>query len=365
MIRLAILGAGIGASHLAGYRVLPNRYSVKYLCDLDSGRASEATEHDPAIKVITDLEEALSDPEIDLIDICLPPHLHVPVSLRALEAGKHVICEKPIARSIHEVDQIEAALDHSTGQLFPVFQYRYGTGFAQLRALIDTGLAGKPFAASSETHWNRQADYYCIPWRGTWDGEAGGAVLGHAIHAHDLLCHFLGPVAEVSAFLGTGVNDIEVDDCAAISMRMESGAVATSSVTLGAAVNTSRLRFCFEGLTAESGTLPYAPVEDQWTFIARGQVRQEEIDDVLAGVTNPLPGFAGFLYAVAEALNGRQGNEVTFEDGRRSIEMVSAIYQSARTGQSVKLPIGKEAKFRNGWMPTSSMTASSSTTTRE
>ncbi len=352
MIRVSILGAGIGAAHLSAYRALPNRFKVKSLCDRDFSRAVEATGDDPDIGIFPDIDQALADPDIDLIDICLPPHLHSPVSLRALEAGKHVICEKPIARSIREVDQMETALAQSEGRIFPVFQYRYGLGIAQLHALIDAGLAGKAYTASAETHWNRQAGYYSNPWRGTWNGEVGGAVLGHAIHAHDLLCHVLGPVTEISAFLDTRVNDIEVDDCAAISMRMESGALVTSSVTLGAADDTSRMRFCFEGFTAESGSLPYAPGETPWRFTARGRIKQAEIDDVLAEVAAPLQGFAGFMDAIAYALEGQAGRDVSFEDGRRSIELVSAIYQAARSGRSVKLPIGKEETICDGWMPT-------------
>ena len=135
-------------------------------------------------------------------------------------------------------------------------------------------------------------------------------------------------------------------------MRMDCGALATSSVTLGAADDTSHFRFCFEGLTAESGTNPYAPGEGKWTFTARGDVKQPDIDAVLAKVVNPLSGFGGFLHATADALKGQPGNEVTFEDGRRSIELVTALYQSARSSRSVKLPIEMEACICEGWMPT-------------
>lgn len=351
MIRVAILGAGIGKAHLDGYRDLPSRFSVDIMCDLDATRAAAATDQDPDIQIVVDMEDVLSNPDIDLVDVCLPPHLHVPVVLKILAAGKHAICEKPIARSIPEVEQMQTAMKTSSGRVFPVFQYRYGQGTAQLQALLDAGLAGKAFAASAETHWNRQSDYYEIPWRGTWDGEAGGSILGHAIHAHDLLCHVLGPVAELSAYLDTRVNDIETEDCAAITMRMESGALVTSSVTLGAADNTTRLKFCFEGFTARSGSNPYAPAEDTWTFTARGSTKQEDIDQTLAAVASPKPGFAGFFEATADAIDGCPGKEVSFEDGRRSIEMVTAMYQSSREGSPVRLPIRKEDSLYDGWIP--------------
>lgn len=351
MRHVAIIGAGIGAAHLAGYRSLPDRFRVSVFCDLDTARAEAAAGGDPAIRISDDLDTVLADPEVDIIDVCLPPHLHFPVSKRALEAGKHVICEKPLVRSLAEADALQEAAEATGRRVFPVFQYRYGPGLAQLRALLAAGLAGKPFVASLETHWNRGAAYYAVPWRGTWEGESGGAVLGHAIHAHDLLCSVFGPVAEVAALSDTRVNPIETEDCAAITFRMENGALATSCVTLGAGDDTSRLRFCFEGFTAESGSNPYAPAEGDWRFIARAPRRQAEIDAVVARVDAAKPGFSGFLDAVADALDAQGGQEVTFADGRRSIELVTAIYASARTQQPVRLPLTSGTELYSGWLP--------------
>ncbi len=351
MIRVAILGAGIGAQHLDGYRALSDRFTVATICDLDAERAGEIIGSDQDIRIVTNIADVMADSDIDLVDICLPPHLHVPTILQALSVKKHAICEKPIARSLAEVDQIEAAIAKSGCRVIPVFQYRYGMAIAQLQALRDAGLAGRALVASAETHWNRDAHYYAVPWRGTWKGEAGGAVLSHAIHIHDLLCHILGPVAELSAFTETRVNEIETEDCAAIAMRMQSGALATSSVTLGASNDTSRLRFCFEGLTAESGTAPYKPAEDEWTFTARGKTKQEDVDQVLAKVVTPKSGFAGFVEAVANAIEADGKSAVSFEDGRRSIELVTAIYESANNRSYVSLPISKDAPNYHGWLP--------------
>ncbi|MEM1399273.1 MAG: Gfo/Idh/MocA family oxidoreductase [Pseudomonadota bacterium] len=351
MIKAAILGAGIGAEHLKGYRALPDRFSVVAICDLDTERAAKVIGDDASIRSVGDMEEVFADPEIDLIDICLPPQFHAPCSIKALDAGKQAVCEKPIAKSLAEAETMQAAVERTGGRIFPVFQYRYGPAFAQLAALREAGLAGRPLVASAETHWNRGSAYYAVPWRGTWAGEAGGAILGHAIHSHDLLCKVFGPVAELTAYTDTLVNEIETEDCAAISMRMENGALVTSSVTLGASPDTSRLKFCFEGLSAESGTAPYAPAKDRWTFTARGATKQEDIDRVLATVPTQRAGFEGFLEAVADAMEGRGGNEVSFADGRRSIEFVTAVYLSARQGRPVKLPLGETDLLYDGWVP--------------
>lgn len=351
---VAIVGAGIGAAHFRAYRALPERFAVHTICELDPERAAPLIAESPDTVLASDLSAVLADPAIDIVDVCLPPHLHLDACIDALKAGKHVICEKPLVTSLRAADRLQEIATQTGGQVFPVFQYRFGRGAAALRALIDAGTTGKPYVASLETHWNRGAAYYDVAWRGTWAGEQGGAVLGHAIHIHDWLSFILGPVASVHAALATRVNDIEVDDCAALSIRMESGALVTSSVTLGAATDTSRLRFCFEGLTAESGTAPYAPAEDEWTFTARAPLGQESVDQVLASVPEEKSGFAGLFTAVADALDGAPGRAVTLQDGRRSVEFVTAVYASARSGAPVSLPLAPDHPLYGGWLPDAS-----------
>ncbi|KZM48784.1 Gfo/Idh/MocA family oxidoreductase [Labrenzia sp. OB1] len=351
MIRVAIVGAGIGRMHLEGYRELPDMFEVRTICDLDLKRAAEMVSEQETIALSDDIQAVLADPEIDLVDVCLPPQLHFDVTKAVLQAGKHAVCEKPLVRSVAEADVLIRIASQTGKQIFPVFQYRYGPATARLQALIDAGLAGKPLVATVETHWNRREDYYAVDWRGTWSGESGGAILGHAIHNHDLLCRFMGPVRNLSAMLDTRVNDIEVDDCAAISMRMENGALATSSVTLGSSEEISRLRFVYSGLTVESGTEPYTPAQGTWRYIARDPENQPRVDEVVASVCEVKCGFAGFFKAIGEALGGVPGNEVTLEDGRRSIELVTAIYQAARSGGQVSLPLGTASGLYRGWTP--------------
>jgi predicted dehydrogenase len=351
MIRVAILGAGIGAEHLTGYRGLPERFEVVALCDRDRARAALVTAGDAAIRLETDIDAVLADAAVDLVDICLPPHLHAPVAVAALEAGKHVVCEKPLARSLAEVAAIGEAAARSGRMVFPVFQYRFGPAFAALDALREAGLVGPPVAASLETHWNRGADYYAIPWRGTWAGESGGAILGHAIHAHDLLCRFFGPVASVQAALATRVNRIETEDCAALIFCFENGALGSSSVTLGAARDETRLRLVFRDLTATSGTVPYAPATGPWRFEARDPARQAEVDAIVTSHADAAPGFAGYLGAVSDRIEGRPSAAVTFEDGRASIELATAIYAASRSGASVDLPLTPGHPLWQGWQP--------------
>ncbi|MDG2407266.1 MAG: Gfo/Idh/MocA family oxidoreductase [Paracoccaceae bacterium] len=353
MLNVAIVGAGIGKKHLDGFAQLPNIYSVRYICDLNERRGKALAKKQPGIEFTTDIAEILANPDIDIVDICLPPHLHFSTCMDALDLGKKVICEKPIVTSLREADQLAAKAVETGGFVGPVFQYRFGLGAAQLRALIDAGLAGRAYVGTLETHWDRSASYYQIPWRGTWDGEQGGAVLGHAIHIHDLLQTLLGPVDRVFADLATRVNNIETEDCAALSIRMQSGALITSSVTLGCAENMSRMRLVFEGFTVESDHAPYALAQKGWRFVARAPTQQAEIEQVLAGVEPVISGFAGMFEAIASTLKGENAPTVTLEDGRQSLEFVTAVYDSARTGAHVSLPLGPENRLYDGWLPES------------
>ena len=349
--RVSIVGAGIGVSHLAGFWQLRDRFTVANVCDLNETRAQALATQYAGVGVTTDLAGVLTDPGIDIVDICLPPHLHFRACMDAMAAGKDVICEKPLVTSLKDADALAAKAAETGRRIFPVFQYRYGLGTAQLAALKAEGLAGRCYAGSLETHWDRDAAYYAVDWRGTWAGESGGALLGHAIHIHDMLSAILGPIAQVYADVATRVNDIEVEDCAALSIRMAEGAVVTSSVTLGAAGNTSRLRLMFEGFTVESDHAPYTPAEKGWTFTARAPRAQAEIDAVVAGVAAPPLGYAGLFAALADALDGRGGREVTLEDGRRSLDFVTACYASARAGRAVALPIGPDHPLYGSWLP--------------
>ena len=349
--KVAIIGAGIGAAHLAGFAPLPERFTVKTLCDLDTDRAHSVAEGTKGIVVTDDFDSVLADPHIDIVDICLPPHLHFNACKETLSAGKHVICEKPLVTSLCDADLLAKLVEKTGCQIFPVFQYRFGMGTAQLAALVKAGLAGRCYAGTLETHWDRPKSYYDIDWRGTWEGEQGGALLGHAIHIHDLLTAVLDPIVQVYADVATRVNDIEVEDCAALSLRMQSGALITSSVTLGCATNVSRMRLMFEGFTVESDHAPYSLAVKPWQFTARAPTHQDQIDAVLANV-DPVPtGYAGLFSALADALEGNPGQEVTLADGRRSLEFVTAAYHSSRKGVPVKLPLAPDHQLYGGWLP--------------
>ena len=350
--RVAVVGAGIGRAHVEAYVANTPFYEVALICDLDAERAREVATVAPGATPETSFAAVLARPDIDLVDICLPPSLHLGAIEASLAAGKHVLCEKPIVASLDEVRRVRRAAARAGRAVVPVYQYRFGNGFAGLRRLIASGLAGRPLVASVETHWNRGADYYAVAWRGRKATELGGAMLGHAIHAHDLVCEALGPVRRVSAKVATRVNPIETEDCAAIVLETASGALVTSSVTLGAADEITRLRFCFADLTAENaGVPPYRPGEGEWRFIARGDRTQAAIDAELRSLAPRQESFAGLFEALHPALCGCAPWPVTLDDAHRSLELASAIYYASASSQMVELPLPPDHPVRAGWLP--------------
>ena len=352
--QVAIIGTNIGAKHYEDFQKVSDKFNVHTICGLTKESVDNIIPSNSDIKVSLNFEDLLKIKEIDIIDICLPPHLHFSACKKSLEAGKHVICEKPLVSNLKEVDELEK-ISIATGKtIFPVFQYRYGPGFSKLKALIKSGLAGKPLVASLETHWNRGKEYYSKAWRGTWKGEQGGAILSHSIHIHDLISMIFGPVSNVFAKLTTRVNDIEVEDCAALSIEMDNGALVTSSITLGAANDTSRLKFCFNGITAESAASPDKPcnpADDKWKFLAREPVTQNQIEEILSKVKNSKSWYSGMFNEIANKLDDKSSDEVGLSDARRSLEFVTAVYQSSRQNKNIKLPIEKDNPLYNSWLP--------------
>ena len=348
--KVAIVGAGIGAAHLEGYLANPGLFEVTVICDLDADRAAPLIASSGA-GYVASLDDLVGRQDVDIIDICLPPKMHKSAILASLAADKHVVCEKPLVGSLADLDEVEEVAARAGRLVMPVFQYRFGQGIDQLVHLMDRGLAGRPLVATLETHWNRDADYYAVPWRGKWETELGGAIVGHAIHIHDLLIRVLGPVKSVEARLATSVNPIEVDDCAAIIMETESGALVTSSVTLGSADDRSRLRFCFTALSAESSLDAYNPGTSPWTFQARAPAAQAAVDEALLDYAPKKERFARQFELMHATIAEAAPPPVELADARRSLELITAIYESAAKGAAIDLPLGSDAPGYHGWRP--------------
>jgi predicted dehydrogenase len=350
--KVGVVGLSAGRNHIVeGYEYNQAHYQVLALCDLDEERLRSIGDEFSVERRTTSFEDLLAMPDIDIVDICTPPALHVPMAIAALRAGKHVLCEKPIAGSLADVDKLAAVVKETGRWLMPIFQYRFGNGVMKAKHIIDQGIAGRPYIATAETAWKRTSDYYDLPWRGKWETEFGGVLVSHAIHLHDMLTFLMGPVASVFCRTVTRVNAIEVEDCAAASLAMESGALATLSATLGSQKEISRLRLCFENVTFESTLERYRPGDDPWAIVPASPEIQERIDGALKGWTHVPSRFSGLMQRLHGALEDGTPLPVTLAEARHSLELVTALFHSAETQAAVTLPINPDHPRYANWRP--------------
>lgn len=350
-LRVAVVGGGVGEQHISAFQQLPEQFEVLAVCDIDAAKAQTLAAKYHVPRTASDIAQLYRMRDLDVIDICTPPHLHFEQIQQVLAAGKHAICEKPLVGSLKEVDDLIRIEAESSKRVMPIFQYRFGHGLQKLKFLVDHGLAGRAYVATVETAWRRRAGYYAVPWRGKWKTELGGTLLSHASHTLDMLCYILGPVTSVFARTATRVNPIEVEDCASGSLEMADGSLVSLIATLGSVPEISRHRFCFSGFTAESNTQPYDNSKDPWTFTPDSPALSQQIEQALTQFV-PLPErFTGQFYRFHQAFLHDTELPVTLRDSRASLELITAMYHSAFTRQVVDLPIGPDHQRYASWLP--------------
>lgn len=350
-VGVAVVGLNVGKAHLWAYQQLRERFRVVAVCDVDAGRAERAAARNPGSVALHRLEDVLDLDAVEVVDLCTPPALHLEHLRASLGAGRHVVCEKPLVGSLDQVDEV-AALEAASGRrVMPVFQYRWGRGLQRLKHLVDAGVAGPARTASVEVAWRRRADYYSVPWRGTWSSELGGVVTSHAVHALDMLTYVLGPVGAVFARTATRVNEIEVEDCAVATLELADGTLATLTATLGSSRELTRHHFAFAQLSATSGLEPYTSSGEPWEITPDGEDAGIRIAEAMATFVPAAEGYVGQLERFADALAAGREPPVTLADARRSLELLTALYASARTRREVVLPLPADHPDRSGWAP--------------
>ena len=351
-LKVAVVGLGVGQTHISrGYLPNPERFEVAAICDIDASHLNAVGDRFGIERRETDYLEILGMDDIDVIDVCTPPGTHKALMLAALKAGKHVICEKPLVGSLADIDELLDAESRSSGHVMPIMQYRYNDGAQKAKHLIATGIAGKPYVATCEVHWLRDAHYYEHDWRRHWNDALGGVLMNHAIHANDLMFYLLGPVRSLSARIATRVNSgIEVEDCASVTVELHCGALATTSATLGSVEPLSRMRLCFENMVIETDSRPDFTAEDApWRFIPANDEIARRIDETLAEFAPPPTGFAGQMQGFHNAICTKTPLPLTLADARHSLDFATAAYWSAKTYSPVPLPVMADHAFYHGW----------------
>lgn len=349
-VRVALIGAGgIAGAHAGALAQLKDEIEFAAVCEIDAERGKAFKEKHGVPLLFRDYREALALKKIDVVNICTPAFNHAEITCAALRAGKWAICEKPLAGSIKEVDAILAAERETGMRAASIFQNRVGKGMRALGELIRKRKPGKPLIGLCETFWRReQAAYYeKAAWRGTWKGETGGTLVTHAIHIIDGLLAVMGEPEWVCADAANLNHRIEVDDCAAATIRFKSGAMANIISTCCNQADSSRLRIVFENLTALSHEEPYSYGKLPWKIFSADANLQKEIDEGLKrwkACADP-EGHPGQILHFIRAWREKTEPLVNVIESKRGIELIAGIYKSAITGKKTVFPIARNDPF--------------------
>jgi UDP-N-acetyl-2-amino-2-deoxyglucuronate dehydrogenase len=227
-IRFAVIGAGaIGDVHARAIRSLPDGAALSLVVSTREATARRMAEAHGAGGYSTDYDAVLADPDIDAVSICTPSGFHADQAVAALQAGKHVMIEKPMAISLEAADRILAAERASGRKVAVVSQHRFDGSTEKVIAAIQAGDLGRLTSGIASTAWWRGQSYYDAGrWRGTWAMDGGGAIMNQTIHMIDLLVAMMGVPTEVFAYTACLAHErVEVEDTAVAVVRFGSGAL--------------------------------------------------------------------------------------------------------------------------------------------
>jgi predicted dehydrogenase len=317
-------------------------------CTSTRPESAQALASETQCTAFESLGDMLADPRIDAVAITTPSGAHLEPALAAARAGKHVIIEKPLEITLRRCDQIIRACDEHGVQLATIFQSRFHEAAQTLKRAIDAGRFGRLTLGDAYVKWFRSQEYYdSRPWRGTWALDGGGALMNQAIHSVDLLTWLMGPVVEVRALAATLAHErIEVEDAVVATLRFNNGALGVIEATT--AIYPGYLRRIEIHGTGASAVLEEEDLK-VWDF-AKPRKQDGEIRDRMArskstagGASDPAAighhGHASEYRDFVAAIRQGRPPAIDGSEGRRSVEIVLAIYQSAATGRVVSLPL--------------------------
>ena len=346
MINVAVVGTGnISPLHLSGFLAHPGLARIVALCDLVPAKAEakRAAFGLDGVGVHAHIDQVLARDDVDLVAICTPPSTHAELAIAALRAGKHVLVEKPMAPSLAECDAMIAAARESGRVLSVVAQNRFRDDLALVKAAVESGLLGPVAAVQVDSAWWRGTEYYDLDWRGTWESEGGGPTLNHAIHHLDLVAWLLDASPQAVAALMTNAwhDNSEVED---LSVAILQYPRALATVTASVVHHGQQQRFVVQGRDAVV-ELPWAvrsevPAGSGHPSDGGNAALIDKIEALRAGLA-PLEhtGHAGQIGDVLAAVTHGRAPAVTGEAGRRTVEIVTAIYRAAIERRAVDLPI--------------------------
>lgn len=341
-VRFALVGCGrISAAHFDAMTTHRNSCELVDVCDIDSSALAKAVAA-TGVQGHQSIEDLLQESSADCVVISTPSGLHAQHVMQVATSGRSVITEKPMATKWNDGLQMLEVCTKAGVDLFVVKQNRHNPTLALLKRAIDDGRFGRIFAVAVNVFWTRPQSYYdAAPWRGTWAMD-GGAFMNQASHYVDLLDWLIGPVDSVHAMTATLARSIEAEDTGVINIRWKHGALGSMTVTMLTYPSN------YEGsitILGERGTVKVGGIavnkieawefEDHYDYDDSLQQANYETTSVYGH------GHRSYYANVIRKLRGESTQTINGVQGLRSLELLEAIYRSARTAEVVSLPLSR------------------------
>jgi len=322
-VRFGVVGLGMGRHHAKAIASTENAQLVAVVDKVEE-KAKEVAE-ELEVDWYTDYRCLLDRDDVDAVMICTPSGMHGEMATQAAEAGKHVLTDKPMEITLEKADAMIEAAERAGVKLGVYFQHRFAQSNRSIKRFLDEGKLGKVFLGELRLKWFRTQEYYDLGgWRGTWAMDGGGSAMNQGVHYIDILRWFMGPVDVVYGRAVAAAHKIETEDLTVSTLVFKSGA-------LGSIITTTSAYPTPYGTTIEIyGTEGSIITEEDnvkvWHTLSEGEI-EHEADGF---PTNPIEDFVDAILNDREPL-------VNGYEGRKSIEVVTAIYESSRLGEPVKV----------------------------
>ncbi len=350
MLKFVLIGCGRIAkrhSELLGEKQIIGAELVG-VCDIDQDKSRKIGQQFN-VPFFTEMDVMMQSIKVDIVVILTPSGLHAEHTVNLAKYGKHIMVEKPMALTLDDADAMINACDQNSCKLFVIKQNRFNVPVVKLREAIEKERFGKLTLGTVRVRWTRHQPYYDqASWRGTWSMD-GGVLTNQASHHVDMLEWMMGDVESVFAKTTTALADIETEDTAVVTVKFKNGALGLIEATTAARpVN-------LEGsisILGEKGTVVVGGFAVNQMITWKFENEEEGDNEVLDKYSVNPPNVYGFGHQayyehVVECINGNKHNLVDGLQGRKSIELISAIYESVETGKEVFLRF-KPEKCRLG-----------------
>ncbi len=343
MYHVILIGAGsICRTHIDAVETQNGRAKVTAVVSR-SGESARRVIQEKGLdaRAYTDFREALEKEPCDIADIITPPATHKEIAVACLEAGAHVLVEKPMASSLEECQAMLDAARRNGKRLGVIAQSRFLTPVYRTKRLLETGLCGRLLYSQINSFWYRGRSYYDLAWRGQWSVEGGGCTLVHAVHHIDLLNWMAGRPQEVTAFLRNLAHDnSEEEDLSMAVLRYPDGSAAQLTASLLCHGQQQSLLFAGERASLAIPHQMWADLPKENGFPQENRALLDRLNAMWEQIP-PLTreGHAGQIEDFLNALEEEREPAVTGEDGYRAMELIMGIYKSAAEKRTAVLPI--------------------------